>query len=417
MTTTCRPHVSFVLATYNRREVVARTLERLRRCGLDRRDYEIIVVDNASDDGTAGAAAEHADVLIRLRRNAGSCAKADGVERASGRYIVFLDDDAYPRPGSAARLIERFENEPDLGAAGFTVHLPDGRKEGGALPGVFVGCGVGLRMEALRGVGGLDRSFFMQAEEYDLAFRLVGAGWRVHVFDDLHVEHVKTVHTRSSSRTIFYDTRNNLRLAARYLPAPQSKLYRDDWLCRYAWLAQRAGHIGSFVRGVAAGLWLSCLERRTYRTRRLSRDALEYFFRWNEVRQRMAELAATGVREVVLADLGKNILAYHRAAAQTGIKLLAIGDDRFYAPDRFYRGVPILPLDDALRLRPDAVVVGNMSTVHGTDTHHRLVTRGCQPVYHWFGSGDHVVDDGIRSATSARIADDKRAGKAVALEV
>jgi putative ABC transport system substrate-binding protein len=49
----------------------------------------------------------------------------------------------------------------------------------GALPGVFVGCGVGLRAEAYAESGGLDRTFFMQAEEYDLSFRLAVAGWEV----------------------------------------------------------------------------------------------------------------------------------------------------------------------------------------------------------------------------------------------
>ena len=49
------PDVSFVLATHNRCAVVMDTLSQLLRCGLDRRDYEIILVDNASDDGTPEA--------------------------------------------------------------------------------------------------------------------------------------------------------------------------------------------------------------------------------------------------------------------------------------------------------------------------------------------------------------------------
>ena len=98
---TCRhPQVSFVLATHNRREVVTETLARLASCGLDRSDYEVVVVDNASDDGTPEAVAAQSDIVIRLPRNAGSCAKAHGVERARGRFIVFLDDDSFPRPGS-----------------------------------------------------------------------------------------------------------------------------------------------------------------------------------------------------------------------------------------------------------------------------------------------------------------------------
>ncbi|MCH7595963.1 MAG: glycosyltransferase [Planctomycetes bacterium] len=240
--------VSFIIATHNRCAVIMRTLERVAECGLDRCDYEIIVVDNASTDGTPEAVSSKCDRLIRLSRNAGSCAKGYGVDGghgppylngASGRYIVFLDDDSYPQPGSIARMIGHFENDPKLGAAGFVVHLPDKRKEGGALPDVFLGCGVGFRATALRQSGGLDRSFFMQAEEYDLSFRMAQTGWRVRMFDDLHVAHLKTPHARKSERTTFYDIRNNLRVAARYLPAPYYGVYRTDWLQRYWWLAQR----------------------------------------------------------------------------------------------------------------------------------------------------------------------------------
>src|ERR1051325_2643790 len=94
------PIVSFVLATYNRRAVVANTVERVRACGLARGEFEIIAVDNASTDGTAEALRERGDVqVIGLADNLGSCAKALGVDAARGGLIVFLEDDSYPRPG------------------------------------------------------------------------------------------------------------------------------------------------------------------------------------------------------------------------------------------------------------------------------------------------------------------------------
>jgi GT2 family glycosyltransferase len=397
--------LSFVLATYNRRAVVAETLARLHQCGLDRRDYEVVVVDNASNDGTVEAMSPQSDVVVRLRRNAGSCAKAVGVERAGGRYIVFLDDDSYPRPGSVPRMIRHFESDPQLGAAGFVVHLPGGRQEGSALPDVFLGCGVGFRAEALRQAGGLDRSFFMQAEEYDLAFRLVSTGWRVKMFDDLHVDHLKTLCARRTERTTFYDIRNNLRVVARYLPSSYFGIYRADCVQRYAWLAQRDGHTRAFVRGVLAGTMRGAIERWTHRAYRLSPEAFEHFFRWNYVRERMSGLAASGVRRIVLADLGKNVFAYYRAAKDTGFEISAIGDDRFYAPHRHYRGVRVLPVEEALALRPDAVVVANSSTVHGTDTYRRLRDRVGVPVHHWFGPPDNGAPSEIPSLGPFEMAD------------
>src|SRR3990172_601948 len=109
----------------------------------------------------------------------------------------------------------------------------------------------------------------MQAEEYDLSFRLVNAGWKVEVFDDLYVEHLKTEHARRSERTTFYDVRNNLRVIARYLPTPQGRVYREDCLQRYEWLAWRDGQERAYNRGVRAGRRRSFLERWTYHRRRL----------------------------------------------------------------------------------------------------------------------------------------------------
>ncbi len=380
------PRISFVLATHNRREVVTRTLSQLAACGLDRSDYEIIVVDNASADGTPEAARSYADSVLRLRRNLGSCAKALGVDRARGECIVFLDDDSFPRPGSIPRMIEHFGADPKLGAAGFTVHLPDGRLEGGALPGVFLGCGVAFRAGALRGVGGLDRTFFMQAEEYDLSFRLVSAGWRIDVFDDLHVDHLKTAQARKTDRTTYLDVRNNLRIAARYLPSPCFKIYREDLLQRYGWLAERDGHLHAHRRGARRGRLLGAVERWTYRRHRLTPSSFEYFYRWDEVRRRMAALSGAGVKRIIFADLGKNVYAFHQAATREGINVVAIGDDRFHAVGRRYRGTPIVAFDEALGTDHDAVVVANTSKVHGGLTYHRVIAQHARPAHFWFGT-------------------------------
>jgi len=401
------PIVSIVLATHNRCAVVRNTLDRLAECGIDRSEYEIVVVDNASDDGTPAAVRSQTDVLLQLRRNAGSCSKMYGVDRSTGRFIVFLDDDSYPRPGSIARMIERFESDPQLGAAGFRVHLPDGRQEGSALPSVFVGCGVGFRAEALRGVGGLDRSFFMQAEEYDLSFRLVAAGWKVKVFDDLHVDHLKTDHARRSERTTYYDVRNNLRVIARYLPPEYERVYRADCVQRYAWLAEHDGHQDAYTRGARAGRWRGAWERMQYRRRRLAPAALEHFFQCESIARRMATLANGGVRRLVFAGLGKNVFPFHRGAQLAGIAVAAIGDDRFGAvAGRKYRGAAILPLAEALRRSHDAVVISDTAPVHAAVTRDRVLACASQPVHDWFGVPRAHPPVEIRSSAPPPSSDD-----------
>jgi len=403
-----RPRISFILATHNRRSVVVETLAHIKDCGLDASDFEIVVVDNASTDGTSDAITSEVDLLIRLGHNAGSCGKSLGVERARGSLIVFLDDDSYPQPGSIARMIDHFSHDARLGAAGFAVHLPDGSQEGAALPHVFVGCGVGFRTEALREAGGPDGTFFMQAEEYDLAFRLAQRGWTVETFPDIHVNHQKSAQARRSERTTYYDIRNNLRVAARYLPKAALCAYRQDWLQRYRWLAETPAHRHAFADGVRGGRRLGFIERRT--GRRLSPPVFERFFQWNYLERQMRDIPA---QRIVFADLGKNIYAYHRAAQAVGIEVLAIGDDRFAGRDRSYRGDSILPLDEALTLPADAVVVANSSEIHGTATYAKLKNRCRKDIYHWFKTPCVSAFAQLDSAKVLRSTDDKLTGQGV----
>lgn len=378
------PRVSFVLATYNRRDVVRQTLAGIRACGLPPGSYDIHMVDNASTDGTPDAFAHEADVnLWRLTRNAGSCAKGFALPMVRSEFTVFLDDDSYPQPGSIERMFAHFAADPRLGAAGFTVHLPDGSQECSALPHVFVGCGVGFRTRALREVEGIDTSFFMQAEEYDLAFRLLRRGWRVETCGDLAVHHGKSPQARRSDRTTYLDTCNNLRVIARYLPQPYARIYRQDWLRRYQWLAARAGHETAFARGVRAGRRLFLRERPRYAEWRLGAGTLADVFEWPRIERQMRQLRAEGVRRIGLLDLGKNAYAYVRGARAAGLDIAAIGADAFVAPDRVYRGIPITSVDECLTLPADALVVANTSYVHADVIARRAVARTPLPVHNW----------------------------------
>ena len=76
--------VSFILATFNRRNVLVSTLGEINRCGLDPDEFEIHVVDNASTDGTAAALADAMEttlssgsaIVVHLsKQNLGACAK------------------------------------------------------------------------------------------------------------------------------------------------------------------------------------------------------------------------------------------------------------------------------------------------------------------------------------------------------
>jgi GT2 family glycosyltransferase len=352
--------ISIVISTFNRREVLLNTLARLPW------DVETFVVDNASADRTAGAVARRfpSVKLIPLPQNLGSCAKNLALPHVRGEFVVFVDDDSSPTGNSLTRMIEHFDHDPTLGAAGFTVTLPDGSRECSAYPDVFIGCGVGLRRSALEQVGGLPDDFFMQAEEYDLSLRLLDAGWSVRTFDDLHVAHLKTPQARISDRTMRLDVRNNLTLIGRHFPDQWVMPFAIDWMRRYAAIARAKGLRGAFWRGFSQGA-LRVTERLNRRP--ISDGAFEQFARIEEIRRRMwAAKARYGLRRVLFVDYGKNILPYWLGARDCGIDVVAVAvaDAPLARAARHYRGAPVLHDTDALRLTFDGVVVSNLSPVH-----------------------------------------------------
>ena len=365
------PLVSFLIAAHNRRDVLLQTLSQIRRCGLPQGAFETLVVDNASTDGTALAVQEQFPEVLLLKQptNRGPCAKNEALRIARGEFVVFLDDDSFPQPGSIARMIEHFRADPRLGAAIFRVALPDGSRECSAYPDVCIGCGTGFRRSSLQQVGGLPADFFMAAEEYDLSLRLLDAGWAIRSFDDLHVTHLKTPASRFPKRITRLDARNNALLALRYFPDPWRTIYAHEWLLRYHMMAIVKGHRLDFWRGATTGLALGlAAEHRPLRS-----AAFEQFARVQETRRRMQGMTRSPkIRDVLFADYGKNMIAYFLAASACGLRIVGIADTFLGGHGFTYRGIPILTDADARQLSFDAVVVSNLSPVHAGRRAHDL---------------------------------------------
>lgn len=364
------PLVSFLIATHNRRDVLLHTVGQVRRCGLPDGTFETLLVDNASTDGTAYAIQEQFPKVILLKQpaNRGPCAKNAALKLARGEFVVFLDDDSFPEPGSLARMIDHFRSDPHMGAAVFTITLPDGSRECSAYPDVCIGCGTGFRRDALHQVGGLPADFFMAAEEYDLSLRLLDAGWAIRSFDDLHVTHLKTPASRFPTRITRLDARNNTLLALRYFPDPWRMIYAEEWLLRYRLMATVKGHRLAFWRGAMAGLALGVAAER----RPIRRAAFEQFARIDATRTRMQEAARSlNLRDVLFVDYGKNMPAYRLAAEACGLRVVAIADAHLGGRGFSYRGIPILSDADARRLSFDAALISNLSPVHAAQRRQR----------------------------------------------
>lgn len=375
--------LSYVLITYNRRDALLRTLERIEaNTTTDRADYEIIVVDNRSSDGTAEALAQHYPhvAVLRSNENLGMPARNIALDAAGGDYIAILDDDSYPAPGSTERAMDYMDSCETVGAVTGRVELPDGRCEASAMPGVLIGCASIIRKAVIDQIGGFAPEFFRQAEEYDFSFRLAAAGWTVERFEDLVFHHDKHASGRSSAMTARMDLRNNLILVERFIPETWRRTYREDWSQRYWAIAKHSGHPNAGRRArFEAAAW-TVREAATGR-QTLDDEVFENLFGIDRISRRIIDWAEqTGVNRVVLADLAKNMYPVVRGCRHAGLEIVAIADDAPAFNGLDYRDVTVVDTDTALAASPDAIVVANTSPARVVERADDLRTRFSGPV-------------------------------------
>lgn len=214
-----RPILSVVIVSYNTR---AMTLDCLRTLFGEpgAAGAEVLVVDNASADGSAEAirAEFPAARVILNERNAGfGAANNLAMAQARGRYFLLLNTDAFPLPGAVAGLIDFLDKNPDVGVAGPRLLNRDGSLQQScfrcttpayawlenlgllklmrAHPAFddyrawdhaserdvefVIGACLLVRREVYEKVGGFDERFFMYQEEADWEKRIKEAGWRI----------------------------------------------------------------------------------------------------------------------------------------------------------------------------------------------------------------------------------------------
>jgi GT2 family glycosyltransferase len=209
--------IGVVLLTYNRREEAVTALARL----LDLPEQPpVVVVDNASEDGTSEVLrTKFPEVtVIELAHNLGAVGRNIGVAAGAVPYVAFCDDDTWWEPGSLARAAELLDAHPALAVVTATILVePGGRDDpvnaelrdspvrgpswlpGPALGSFLAGASV-VRREAFLGCGGFHPKLWLGGEEELLAADLAAAGWELCHVPELVVHHapspIRDAHTR-----------------------------------------------------------------------------------------------------------------------------------------------------------------------------------------------------------------------------
>lgn len=240
-----------IIVNYNAGAYLDRCLRAVK--AQTRTDFEVVVVDNASqDDSLAAVPADDPQFrVIRLAENLGFAAANNiGAEGATARWLVTLNPDAFPEPDWFACLLADAEAHPGAAMVGSTLILDDAsdgvtrydgtgdnvtpfgmpwrggfRKPAGPVhPSgeVFGPCAAAALYDRVlfEQVGGFDDRFFCYCEDVDLAFRMRLRGARCFQSGRSVVRHVSSGITgRNSQFSLYHGYRNAWWMAFKCMPA------------------------------------------------------------------------------------------------------------------------------------------------------------------------------------------------------
>lgn len=224
--------LSVIILNWNAREWLQRSIGSVLSQDIGSRSFEVIVVDNASTDGSAELVRQSYPgvTLIALPRNIGFAAGNNAaVPQAGGRYILFLNPDTVTHDGALAALLDFADAHPRCGIAGPRLLNLDGSLQyscrrfptleaglfrntplGRLFPGNratrdylmkevphdrpmpvdwLSGAAMMVRRETIEDIGLLDEAFFFAVEDVDYCYRAHEAGWEVWYVPDGVITH------------------------------------------------------------------------------------------------------------------------------------------------------------------------------------------------------------------------------------
>ena len=243
--------LSIIIVNYNVKEFLQNLLHSAEKAS-SRISKEIIVIDNASDDGSVDIIKQKFPTvkLIENKNNIGfGSANNQGLKIAQGKYILFINPDCIVSENTFDKMISFFNEHPDCGLAGCKILNSDGSLQlacrrsfpgpwtsftkvtglSNIFPGsrIFArynltyldenkthevdavsGSFMMIKRDAYEKVGGFDDQFFMYGEDLDLCYRVQKAGFKVYYVPDTQIIHYKGESTKRSNldeTKLFYD--------------------------------------------------------------------------------------------------------------------------------------------------------------------------------------------------------------------
>lgn len=246
------PDLSIVIVNYNTREPLRRCLESIQARSGDL-EVEIVVVDNASKDGSAEMVRQIAPKAIVIEPGHNTWFTGGnnlGMKVASGDYLLFLNPDTVVQPGMLPQLVGYLSGHPDVGAATCQMRFPNGglqytcsrvpgyldlllgytflgvvfpfwrdkrrrvmwydgwhRNETRAIE-IAPGSCIMASLKVIHQINGFDESLRLYFTDDDLCRRILATGKQIHFVSDAilhHEEHASTIQVQRLAQQIYFD--------------------------------------------------------------------------------------------------------------------------------------------------------------------------------------------------------------------
>ena len=268
-----QPLISIIIITHNRKKILGEAIDSVL---LQRYPHaEVIVIDNASTDGTVAWVQEHYPSVrvIRSEENRGvSGGRNIGIRESSGAYIVNLDDDAeFAEPTALERIAEIFAQDEQLAVVSFRIENYVTRAlTFSELPGpdlsmadrefetsYFLGGASVLRRTALETAGEFEESYMYGPEEVEMGYRIIEAEGRILFTPHIVVLHKASAEARPSGRWYQFNLRGRFILTLKNLPWLPALVHLATWIVYIFIKALFSGNVRYFLLGMRDGLGLT----------------------------------------------------------------------------------------------------------------------------------------------------------------
>jgi GT2 family glycosyltransferase len=330
--------ISVVIVNWNRKELLRACLESVgRQAGVE---FETIVVDNGSRDGSAEMAEkEFGARVIRNVANRGFCAANNqGIAAARGEFVALLNNDAEAEAGWLAALDRAATRAADVGMAASKVlvweepqridkvgHLiyPDGQNRGrgsGANDtGQFDreeevlwpdGCAAMYRKKMLDEIGGFDEDFFAYGDDAELGLRARIAGWKCIYTPEAVVRHHRgSTLGKDSAWRLELIERNRVLLAVKLFP------WSLLWLNPYYFAVRAMAGYGAARRGEGDTAYFPGLRGKLRMAAAMLRGSLAALRMTPRMLRKRRELGR--IRKMSPGDVRRMILAHRLPLKET----------------------------------------------------------------------------------------------------